>query len=103
MGQRVVLVSDGHRVDGCGADGELVNRFLAHLGARAFSPATVRAYAFDLLCFGRFCVDRRLALALEPRRQIANLVVAVGDRLLLRREGERPLHDLRRARADLPG
>ena len=37
MGQRVVLVSDGHRVEGCGADGELVNRFLAHLGSRAFS------------------------------------------------------------------
>ena len=35
MGQRVVLVSDGHRVEGCGAD--VVNRFLAHLGSRAFS------------------------------------------------------------------
>jgi site-specific recombinase XerD len=34
MGQRVVLVGDGHRVEGCGADGELVNRFLAHLGLR---------------------------------------------------------------------
>jgi hypothetical protein len=51
MGQRVVLVSDGHRVEGCGPDGELVNRFLAHLGSRAFSPATVRAYA--LLCRSR--------------------------------------------------
>ena len=47
MGRRVVLASDGHRVEGCGADGELVNRFLAHLGSRAFSPATVRAYAYD--------------------------------------------------------
>lgn len=51
MGQRVVLVSDGHRVEGCGPDGELVNRFLAHLGSRAFSSATVRACAYDLLNF----------------------------------------------------
>ena len=64
MGQRVVLVSDGHRVEGCagGADGELVNRFLAHLAARAFSPATVRAYAFDLLNFLRFCAGEGLGL-----------------------------------------
>ena len=54
MGQRVVLVSDGHRVDGCGADGDLVTGLLAHLGARAFSSATVRAYAYDLLNFLRF-------------------------------------------------
>ena len=63
MGQRVVLVSDGHRVEGCGADGELVNRFLAHLGSRAFSPATVRAYAYDLLNFLRFLAGRGSALA----------------------------------------
>ena len=63
MGQRVVLVSDGHRVGGCGADGELVNRFLAHLGARAFSPATVRAYAYDLLSFLRFLAGRDARLA----------------------------------------
>src|SRR2546429_64336 len=63
MGQRVVLVSDGHRVEGCGADGELVNRFLAHLGSRAFSPATVRAYAYDLLNFLRFLGGRDARLA----------------------------------------
>ena len=63
MGQRVVLVSDGHRVDGCGADGDLVNRFLAHLGSRAFSPATVRAYAYDLLNFLRFLDGRGATLA----------------------------------------
>ena len=63
MGQRVVLVSDGHRVEGCGADGELVNRFLARLGSRAFSPATVRAYAYDLLNFLRFLAGRDARLA----------------------------------------
>src|SRR5713101_8350846 len=60
---RVVLASDGHRVGGCGPDGELVNRFLAHLGSRAFSPATVRAYAYDLLNFLRFLAGRRARLA----------------------------------------
>src|SRR2546423_6368377 len=63
MGQRVVLVSDGHRVEGCGPDGELVNRFRAHLGSRAFSPATVRAYAYDLLNFLRFLAGRDARLA----------------------------------------
>ena len=63
MRQRVVLVSDGHRVEGCGPDGELVNRFLAHLGSRAFSPATVRAYAYDLLNFLRFLAGRDARLA----------------------------------------
>ena len=63
MGQRVVLVSDGHRVEGCGADGELVDRFLAHLRSRAFSPATVRAYAYDLLNFLRFLAGRDARLA----------------------------------------
>src|SRR6266516_6026882 len=59
----VVLASDGHRVEGCGADGELVNRFLAHLGSRAFSAATVRAYAYDLLNFLRFLAGRGARLA----------------------------------------
>ena len=54
MQQRVISTSDGHRVEGCGPDGELVNGFLSHLVARAFSPATVRAYAYDLLNFLRF-------------------------------------------------
>jgi hypothetical protein len=59
----VVLAGDGHRVEGCGPDGELVNRFLAHLGSRAFSPATVRAYAYDLLNFLRFLAGRDARLA----------------------------------------
>jgi site-specific recombinase XerD len=63
MGQRVVLVSDGHRVQGCGPDGEFVNRFLAHLESRAFSSATVRAYAYDLLNFLRFLAGREARLA----------------------------------------
>ena len=62
MQQRVISTSDGHRVEGCGPDGELVNGFLSHLVARAFSPATVRAYAYDLLNFLRFLAERGAGL-----------------------------------------
>src|SRR5664280_1866641 len=57
MNLKVIRTDDGARLSGEGAeeDVEAVNRFLTHLGARAFSPATVRAYAFDLLNFLRFC------------------------------------------------
>jgi integrase/recombinase XerC len=54
---------DGHRLRGDGGDVGLVNRYLAHLAARGFSPATVRAYAFDILNFLRFCTQRGLSLA----------------------------------------
>ena len=62
MQQRVISTSGGHRVEGCGPDGELVNGFLSHLVARAFSPATVRAYAYDLLNFLRFLTERGAGL-----------------------------------------
>lgn len=39
-----------------------VNAFLEHLRARAFAAATVRAYAFDLVNFGRFLAEQRLEL-----------------------------------------
>jgi site-specific recombinase XerD len=44
-------------------DVEVANRFLAHLTTRAFSPATVRAYAYDLVNFGRFCAERGVGIA----------------------------------------
>ena len=53
----------GHRLEG---DAPLVragNRFLEHLVVRRFSPATVRAYAFDLANFAGFLAARSLALA----------------------------------------
>jgi integrase/recombinase XerC len=65
MALRVCATEEGPRLadeaDGAGA--AAVNRFLGHLAARAFSPATVRAYAFDLLNFLRFCAERGLGLA----------------------------------------
>ena len=63
---------DGHRLHGDGGDVGLVNRYLAHLAARGFSPATVRAYAFDVLNFLRFCAQRRLGLAAAIRRFIVD-------------------------------
>ena len=61
---RVVAVGpQGHRLEG---DDPLVragNRFLEHLVMQRFSPATARAYAFDLADFASFLADRSLGLA----------------------------------------
>jgi site-specific recombinase XerD len=57
---RVVRVGDGHRVDGQTDVASMINRFLEHLDVRRFSPATVRAYAFDLANFSGFLADRDL-------------------------------------------
>lgn len=54
----VILQSGSHRLQGSWVDVELANRFLAHLQTRGFSPATVRAYAFDVLNFARFLAGR---------------------------------------------
>lgn len=62
MELHVMSTGDGHRLAGGGPDAALVNEFLLHLGSRAFSPATVRAYAFDLLNFLRFLAGRRAGL-----------------------------------------
>ena len=59
---RVVRTDDGHRLDGDGPITVVANRYLAHLGSRAFSQATVQAYAFDLLNFSRFLAERGAAL-----------------------------------------
>jgi site-specific recombinase XerD len=65
MQLQVIGASGEARLSGesAGQDVEAVNRFLTHLATRAFSPATVRAYAFDLLNFLRFCATRQLVLS----------------------------------------
>ena len=55
--------SDGsRRLDGTWAGIGLANAFLSHLEARRFSPATVRAYAFDIVCLARFLEERGTGL-----------------------------------------
>lgn len=54
---------DSHRLKGCWAGIEAANAFLAHLESRAFAPATVRAYAFDLVNFARFLHERNIDVA----------------------------------------
>lgn len=63
MDLAVVRGEQGYRLHGPGPEATLVNRLLEHLRARAFSPATVRAYAYDLLNFARFLRDCGLTLA----------------------------------------
>jgi len=63
----VQVVDGGHCLVGDWPGVGLGNDFLAHLRARAFSPATVRAYAFDLVNFARFLDERNLVLgSVEP-------------------------------------
>lgn len=62
MSVGVVATGQGHRLGGVGATVDAANRFLEHLGVRGFSPATVRAYAFDLANLAAFLEERSLAL-----------------------------------------
>ena len=50
----VARVDGGHRLVGEGSLVEFANRWLGHLEGRQFSPATVRSYAFDVVCLARF-------------------------------------------------
>jgi len=55
----------GWRLEGTWSDAVVANRFLAHLATRGFSSATIRAYAYayDLVNFGRFALERRVSVA----------------------------------------
>ncbi len=50
----VARVEGSHRLVGDGSLVEFASRWLDHLAGRRFSPTTVRAYVFDLLCLARF-------------------------------------------------
>lgn len=67
MAVSVQVVDGVHCLVGDWPGAGVGNELLAHLRARAFSPATVRAYAFDLANLARFLDERDLALgAVEP-------------------------------------
>ena len=93
LGMRVERQAGGYRLAGDWAGIGAANDFLGHLEARAFAPATVRAYAYDLLNFARFVIERRIALAdlvptdvfdwldwQRPPRRRTGTVVAFGSR-----------------------
>lgn len=90
---RVERHADGYRLAGEWTGVTAANDFLRHLEARAFATATIRAYAYDLLNFARFVIERRLALAelvpsdafdwldwQRPPRRRSGTVVAFGAR-----------------------
>lgn len=57
----VTSVDGVHRLEGDVGLVEIGNRWLAHLEVRQFSPATVRGYAYDLVCLARFLGDAGIA------------------------------------------
>jgi len=106
MAVRVVASWQGHRLVGDGPVVEAGNRFLNHLVVRAFSPATVRAYAFDLANFAGFLDDRSLELlAVVPTDLFDYLdwqtgqVAGSGTVVALRRRGPAPATMNRRVAA----
>ncbi len=82
------------RLQGTWSDAEVANRFLAHLATRGFSAATIRAYAYDLVNFGRFALERRVRIVdavptdffdyldwqAPPRSTVGVKVVRLADR-----------------------
>lgn len=67
MSVSVQAADGGHCLVGDWPGVGLGNDFLRHLRARAFSPATVRAYCFDVANLARFLEEHEIALAsVEP-------------------------------------
>jgi len=62
MAVSVQVADGGHCLVGDWPGVGLGNDFLTHLCARAFSPATVRAYAFDLANLAQFLEEQKIAL-----------------------------------------
>jgi integrase/recombinase XerC len=63
MTVQVEQADGSYRVAGGWDGAAAANAFLAHLSARAFSPATIRAYAFDLVNFARYLIGQGTGLA----------------------------------------
>jgi integrase/recombinase XerC len=63
MTVQVEVAEDGCRIAGEWEGIGPANAFLGHLAARAFSPATIRAYAFDVVNLARFLTGGGIGLA----------------------------------------
>jgi integrase/recombinase XerC len=63
MTVQVQLADGEYRISGDWEEAGKANAFLAHLTARAFSPATIRAYAFDVVNLARFLIEQGICLA----------------------------------------
>src|ERR1700733_15205814 len=63
MTVQVQLADGEYRVGGDWEEAGKANAFLGHLAARAFSPATIRAYAFDVVNLARFLTGEGIGLA----------------------------------------
>jgi site-specific recombinase XerD len=73
----VVEVEGTWRIGGPGAAAfDLINRYLAYLADRGYSPRTVRAYAFDLLAFTRWLSDGGIALEAVTREVLLRYLAA---------------------------
>src|SRR5215207_8443442 len=94
MRLQVEATETGHRLVGDGVDVELINRFLKHLSTRNFAVATGRAYAYDLLIFGRFCAERWLSVATLTPGEVFDFLDWQGAR--------RPRENDQRARTVVP-
>src|SRR5690349_17008431 len=62
----------GHRLVGAALDE--ANSFLEMLGIRGLSPATVRAYAFDLLLLHRWLAESQRALRTLDQSQLLGFI-----------------------------
>jgi site-specific recombinase XerD len=75
-------------LDDEGADVELPNRFLRHLGHRGMSPNTVVAYARDLALFFRFLSERQVEVSAVGPAVVADFLAYL-VRLPVRTGGKR--------------
>jgi len=65
----------------------LINEFLGYLADRAYSPRTVRSYAFDLLAFARWLLEQRIVLEAVTTDVLLRFLAACRTALLPGRRG----------------
>jgi len=81
QGERWLLVGSGaERL-------ALINDFLGYLGDRNYSPRTVRAYAFDLLHFGRWLLGEEISLEAVSTDVLLRYLAACRSAMLPGRHG----------------